>query len=104
MIVALKFPLGVATVTLLKPDPGGPEMGLAVGVGVLVGKGVGFGVDVGARVIVGNGVSVGKIIGVAVGSIIEEVFCILVKLGEFFKMNKPPIASKDKILTKPTIA
>lgn len=63
--VAVKFPLGVATLRVESPVPGGPEYGGAVGlgegVGVVVGIGVGVGVGgMGAGVAAGRGDNSGR--------------------------------------------
>lgn len=63
-IVALKLPLGVETVTLLKPELGGPVSGLGEGVGVLVGTRVGVGVKVGVGL---GGIGVGVALMIMVG-------------------------------------
>lgn len=75
-IVALKFPLGVATVTVLRPAPGGPDIGLGVGDGGKVGLGVdvglmdGVGLRYGVGVRVGDGVTLGSIIGVGWATVV----------------------------------
>lgn len=72
--VAVKLPLGVATVALVRPTPGGLEIGggnvglgegLIVGVRIIVGVGIGVGVGVGVGEMVGEGIRVG-VIGVSI--------------------------------------
>jgi len=82
MMVAEKLPLGVATVALIKPVPGGPEIGGRVGLAVGLGEGTGVGAGEGVGVGVGVGVEVG--VGTGVGeentgswSVEEEFFLLL---------------------------
>jgi len=78
MIVAEKLPLGVATVARVRPVPGGPDKGTAVGfglgLGVTVTAGVGVGVFVGSGVIEGIGELVGTRVGEGLNSITAEVW------------------------------
>jgi hypothetical protein len=60
--VAVKLPLGVATIALVRPTPGGVESG---GVKVGLGEGIGLGVTEIVGVAVRMGVEVG--VGIKVG-------------------------------------